>query len=98
MLNTDRNGNPDARLREQILRYVLRSPRARDPIEGVVEWWLLNEEIERRTKKVDEVLSELVAEGLVLEHKEADGRRVFGINQQKVSEIKALIHNEGKNV
>ena len=59
-------------------------------------WWWLEREKERQRQmaELEEVLAELVATGLVLECKGKDARTRYGVNLQKVSEIRALLKEQ----
>ena len=74
-----------------ILAYLAEHPKAQDTLEGIVEWWLLEQEIKRRTVMVQDALAELVAKGLVVERKGRDGRMHYRLNRQKRQEIAALL-------
>ncbi len=41
-----------------ILGYLAEHPGAQDTLEGIIEWWLLEQEIKRQTGKVKEALTE----------------------------------------
>jgi predicted transcriptional regulator len=74
-----------------ILAYLAEHPKAQDTLEGIVEWWLLEQEIKRRTAMVREALAELLAKGLVVERKGRDGRMHYRLNRHKRREIAALL-------
>jgi predicted transcriptional regulator len=65
-------------------------------LEGIVEWWLLEQEIKRRTAAVQEALAELLARGLVQERKGRDGRMHYRLNRRKLAEIIALLKQRAK--
>jgi len=75
----------------QILAYLIEHPEAQDTVEGIVEWWLLERAIKFQKTKIINVLSELVAKGLILEHKGRDFQTHYRINQNKYEEIQKLI-------
>lgn len=54
-------------LAEKILEYLQTHPRARDSLEGIAEWWLMESDIQRKTAEVRFALKELVSTGLVEE-------------------------------
>lgn len=56
-----------------------------------MEWWLLEQNIKRGMAQVKEALAELVARGLVLEHKGRDSRTHYCINRGRYKEIRALV-------
>ena len=53
----------------EILAYLIEHPDAQDTLDGVAQWWLLEREIRCQTRAVEEALSELVANGLLVEVK-----------------------------
>lgn len=75
----------------EILAYLAEHPGAQDTVEGIVEWWLLEQKIKRHTAQVKEALAELVTQGLVLEHKGRDARIHYRMNRRKTEEIRALL-------
>lgn len=75
----------------KILAYLTKHPDAQDTLEGIVEWWLLEQKIERETEKVKEALAELIGKGLILERRDGDSRSFYKINLGKYGEIQALL-------
>ncbi len=75
----------------EILAYLAEHPDAQDTVEGIVEWWLLEQKIKRQMTQVKDALTELVAQGLVLEDKGKDGRIHYRMNRRKSGEIRALL-------
>jgi hypothetical protein len=74
-----------------ILSYLAEHTEAQDTLEGIVEWWLLEQKIKTRTAEVAEALSELVSRRLVVESKGRDSRSRYKVNRRKLREISALI-------
>ncbi len=79
-----------SQISHEILDYLVEHPEARDTLEGIVEWWLLERKIKRQKDQVKKALSDLVAKGLVLEHKGGKSQTHFSINQSKYEEIQKL--------
>ncbi len=75
----------------EILAYLLEHPDAQDTIDGIVEWWLLEQEIKYQIAKVKEALSELVRNGFVLEKKMKDSLIHYQINRQKIDDIRIFL-------
>lgn len=75
----------------EILAYLSEHPDAQDTLEGIVRWWLLEQEIKREMYKVQEALTELVNRGLVLERKGSNSQVRYLINQSKLKEIQELL-------
>ena len=65
-----------------VLAYLSAHASARDTLEGIVEWWLVEQRIVEQTAAVKDVLDGLVAEGLLLESKGADARTFYHINRR----------------
>jgi hypothetical protein len=74
-----------------ILVYLSKHPDAQDTLEGIAEWWLLEQVITYHMAAVKEVLAELVDRELVLEIKSADSRIRYRSNGEKYREIKAMV-------
>jgi hypothetical protein len=83
-----------SQIRNEILAYLAENPKAQDTLEGIVEWWLLERQIKFQTAKVKEVLSELVANGFILEHQGMNSKTHYRINQSKCSEIKQFFKHK----
>ena len=75
----------------EILGYLADHPQAQDTVEGIVEWWLLEQHIQRATPQVKAVLQQLVAEGLVIARQGAGGRTCYRVNQEKLRDIRRLL-------
>jgi len=80
-----------SRFTHEILAYLAEHPDAQDTLEGIVEWWLLEQRIKRWTARVKEALAELVSRGLVLERQGKDSRILYRINHRKRREIRVLL-------
>jgi hypothetical protein len=57
-----------------ILRYVVQHPAAKDTVEGIAEWWLLEPQMHASVTEVKEALEKLVAQGQLAAEQQADGR------------------------
>ncbi len=76
----------------EILAYLVDHPNAQDTLEGIVEWWLLERAIKFQEAQVKKSLADLVAKGLVIEHKRMDSQTNYRINEVKFEEIKKLVN------
>ena len=81
-------------IEKEILSYLAEHQDARDTVEGIVEWWLLEQEIKRRTTQVQEALAKLVARGLVLEQKGKDTRVLYCLNKRKLKKVRAFLKQD----
>ena len=73
-----------------ILAYLCENPDAEDTLEGIVEWWLLAEDIKWRTAEVRQALRTLTSDGYVLEKCGAEGRVRYRINRERLEEIQKV--------
>jgi len=72
------NDEPDiAILREEILGYLKANPSAADSLEGIKSWWLTSVYKKKDSYKVEQVLKQLVAEGLVKKAALVDGTIIY---------------------
>jgi hypothetical protein len=74
---------------QELLIYLTRHPDAQDTLEGIVEWWLLEEKIRRRAFEVNEALAELVKRGLLRERTGNDARTHYSVNRSRYEELSA---------
>ena len=87
--------NDASKIGNEILVYLIDHPNARDTLDGIVEWWLLEQQIKFQTTRVKQALSELVAEGLLIETKGSDSQIHYRINSSRLEEIKKLVKEMG---
>lgn len=74
-----------------ILAYLSEHPEAQDTLQGIVQWWLLEQEIKTRISQVERALAKLVAERLVVERTGKDSQTHYRINRRKMGEIKSFL-------
>ena len=79
------SGQPIA---NEILAYLIKHPEAQDTLEGITEWWLLEQRIRSAVAEVDGALHNLVADDLLVSRQCADGRTYYGLNRAKEREIR----------
>ncbi len=84
----------------QVLQYLSAHPEAQDTVEGITEWWLLENSIRRATIEVQQALAQLQAEGLVLGRSGGDRRVHYRLNPRKRRAVALLLRryigrNEG---
>ena len=75
-----------------ILAYLAENPRAEDTVEGIAEWWLLHQTIKYRSADIEAALADLVAEGLLLEHKSGESRSRYRLNEHRLWDILQLLN------
>jgi hypothetical protein len=79
---------PGRPIADEILAYLAKHPEAQDTLEGITEWWLLEQRIRSAIAEVDGALSSLVADNLLVTRQCADGRTYYGLNRAKEREIR----------
>ncbi len=75
----------------EILTYMAKHPDAQDTLEGIVQWWLLERNIEHQSALVKKVLNDLARKGLILENRNRDERLRYQVNRNRLEEIWKLI-------
>lgn len=74
-----------------ILAYLVSHPQAHDTLEGILEWWLLEQHIRRETTKVKEGLAILMACGFIQQSRGRDTRLHYSLNQTRLDEIAVVL-------
>ena len=82
--------NDKSQIGDEILAYLVEHPNARDTLEGIVEWWLLERQVKFQITRFKEALTDLVSRGLILEKKGSNSQRHYRINKRKYKEIQEL--------
>ena len=72
----------------EVLAYLSAHPKAQDTIEGITEWWLLEQDIRRSLRQVQAALAELITKGLVVEHQGTDGRVRYRVNRGNTAKLR----------
>jgi hypothetical protein len=81
----------------EILSYLVEHSRAQDTLEGIMQWWLLEQQIKQWIAQAQTALGELVAQGLALERKGRDGQIHYRVNRRRLNEIRALLAERGES-
>ena len=75
----------------RILGYLRRCSNAQDTLEGIVQWWVLEQMIYDGAPEIKQALGELEACGLIQTRTGADGRVYFKLNKAKTKEIGMIL-------
>lgn len=78
-------------LTHDVLAYMFEHQDAQDTLEGIIEWWLVEQEVKHQIVAVKEVIAELVEQGLIIQHRGPDSRHHYRVNRSKEKEILALL-------
>jgi hypothetical protein len=76
---------------EEILGYLVARPNAQDTLEGIVEWWLLEQKIADQTARVKETLAGLVADGFIIEGQAGESRSLYKLNRRRLKTILKML-------
>ena len=71
------------RVEALILTYLARNPTAEDTVDGILEWWLVHEEIRYRMQEVEAALVELTDRGIITQTVGEDSRVRYRISPKK---------------
>ncbi len=80
-----------AQLTHDVLAYMFEHQDAQDTLEGIIEWWLVEQEIKHQIVAVKDVLAGLVEKNLIIEHRGPDSRYHYRVNRSKEKEILVLL-------
>ena len=71
----------EGEIRRSVLAYLHGHPQAADTLRGIVNWWLPKQRYEIGCQRIEHVLADLVAAGLL--HREClpDGEVLYGLNR-----------------
>lgn len=93
-MNRDLHTSRKSQIEYEIVAYLVEHPEARDTLEGIVEWWFLEQEIKFQLTHVKETLAGLITRGLVCEKIGRDSRIHYSLNQGKYEEIQKLLNRK----
>lgn len=80
-----------AQIAHEILAYLAEHPDSQDTLDGIVHWWLLERKIKYQKVQVEEALSMLQEQGLIIERKLQDSSSSYLIDQGKQQDINAFL-------
>lgn len=75
----------------EILGYFAAHPDAQDTLDGIVEWWLLEQKITVQTARVKDALAGLVAEGLIIERQADESRSFYKLNRRRLKTVLKML-------
>ena len=93
-MNHKRYFSDETCLSHEILVYLMEHPQARDTLDGIVEWWLMERKIQYQKGAVKMALADLAGRGFVLEKKNNISKSQYGLNESKRKEIQIFLDTE----
>ena len=73
-------------VKNRILAYLERHPEAQDTLHGIIQWWLMEQEIRYQGDLVEEALKDLVQRGVIIEIVTTGSHLRYRINNEKMRE------------
>lgn len=74
----------------KILAYLMENPNAQDTLEGIVDWWLLQQDLTRNVALIRKAVNNLMHKGFLVERLVNDRTKYYQVNRAKLPEISAL--------
>ncbi len=70
-----------------ILDYMRRHPAGSDTLEGIAQWWLLEQGLSSAVERIQKALDRLIRDGLVICTRRADGQTCYKLNPRKAAVV-----------
>ncbi len=80
----------------EILAYIANHPEAKDGLDGIVEWWILEQRIMVQTTIVKAAVWALVEEGLLLMERNNGSGLTYAVNPERLDEIREMVQNSSR--
>ncbi len=81
----------EERIALDIVAYLTQKPSAKDTFEGIAEWWLLKQEINKAVDNVDQALALLESKGFVSVKHYRGQEKYYQLNKDKLQEAKKFL-------
>lgn len=81
----------EERIALDIVSYLTQKPSAKDTFEGIAEWWLLKQEINKAVDNVDQALALLESKGFVSVKHYRGQEKYYQLNKEKLQEAKKFL-------
>lgn len=86
--------NDDISMAKMILSYLIKNPEAKDTVQGIAKWWLLNEKIDQTLNNILNAMNFLTIQNLVHENNLRNECISYQINEDEIDRIRELIGDE----
>ncbi len=84
----------EERIALDIVAYLTQKPSAKDTFEGIAEWWLLKQEINKAVDNVDQALALLESKGFVSVKHYRGQEKYYQLNKDKLQEAKKFLREK----
>ncbi len=78
---------------QEILAYLADHPEAKDRLEGIVEWWILEQRIRVQVSAVKTALWMLVEDGLLVVDHHGNRGPLYRVNPGKLDQIQQMVRS-----
>ena len=79
--HTQATAEDEAEVERSLLAYLRQHPQAADTLRGIVNWWLPQQRYESGCQRIELVLSELVARGVLRRDPLPHGDALYALNR-----------------
>jgi len=76
-----------------ILNYLTQHPHAKDTLQGIIEWWLVDSRQTPGVADVQEALDELVQRGWILVTKRSPSSTLYGLDEAHLDSIREFLND-----
>ncbi|PYS73119.1 MAG: hypothetical protein DMF69_05725 [Acidobacteria bacterium] len=73
----------------EILRYLVVHPKAKDTLNGILNWWLTGLGV--KTSKVEQSLESLVSQGWLIARSSPQSETIYSLNENVVDQIQKFL-------
>ena len=81
----------DLQTAQLILAYLRRHPGAKDTVEGIARWWLLNERVEQTVDRIERALEWLIENDLIEENQLQGDLYSYTLKNGKQTQVDAAL-------
>jgi hypothetical protein len=82
---------PGGQVIREILQYLIKNPDAKDTLEGIHKWWLPKGHSKQGRDEVQKAVDWLISKGWLTERGTIPSKEIYGINRDRLSEIKRFL-------
>ena len=86
---TDIHRQSMTELEEDIMNYLLDHPEAKDTLDGIQRWWVLEQRVKREMAQVEKAVTRLIQREWLLVRRGVDSQVHYRLNPAKTAEIAA---------
>lgn len=76
-------------MEEDIVRYLVEHPDAKDTLDGILRWWVMEQRVKREMMQVEKAVVALTQRDWLLKRTGADSQVHYRLNPAKAGEITA---------